>query len=120
MTKVLLVEDEANSREVYSCLLELDGHEVVAVETAPAAMAAIERERFDVALIDVALGTQDGFSVLAHLRRHQPAVRAIIMTAYDLPDASRRAQADAFLAKPLQWSDVRAAIAHRPSERRAS
>ena len=120
--RVLLVEDEANSRDVYSRLLELDGHDVLAVGTASLAMTAIDREPFDVAMIDVALGAESGFAVLSHLRRRQPGARAVIMTAYDLADASRHAQsgADAFLAKPLQWSDVRAALAHSPSERRAS
>jgi CheY-like chemotaxis protein len=117
--KVLLVEDEANARDVYSRLLECDGHDVVAVGGAEAAMAAIDAQAFDAALIDIALGELDGYAVLGHLKRHQPGVRAVVMTAYDVPDASRRpgaAAADAFLAKPLRWSEARAAIAPPPRE----
>jgi len=118
--RVLLVEDNPNARDVYSRLLELDGHDVVAADSAPAATAAIDARAFDVALIDIELGSVDGFAVLAHLRNQQPGARAVMMTAYDVPDIARRNQADGFLAKPLAWSDVRAAIAPRPSERRAS
>jgi CheY-like chemotaxis protein len=112
--RVLLVEDEANARDVYSRLLECDGHHVVAVGAATPAMAAIDAGIFDAALIDIALGDVDGYAVLDYLKRRQPGVRAVLMTAYDVPDAARRqraAAADAFLAKPLRWSDARAAIA---------
>jgi two-component system response regulator HydG len=118
--KVLLVEDETNARDVYTRLLELDGHDVVATASARAADAAIDDGPFDAALIDVALGDLDGFAVLAHLRRQQPGATAVMMTAYDVRDTSGRPRADAFLTKPLRWSDVRAALAYRPSERRAS
>lgn len=111
--KVLLVEDDANSRDVYSRLLELDGHDVVAAASAEAASGAIDAGRFDVALIDVALGSRDGFVVLDYLKRRQPDARAVVMTAYDVLDTSRRAaaaRADAFLAKPLRWTELRTAM----------
>jgi len=117
--RVRLVEDDANARDVSSRLLEFDGHDVVAADPA-AATEAIDARMFDVPLIDIELGPLDGFTVLAHLRNRQPGTRAVIMTAYDVPDIGRRNQADGFLATPHAWSDVRAAIAPRPLERRVS
>ncbi len=64
--KVLLVDDEPNTREVYGRLLELagprgrDGR-----ERRGRGAEAIETPRFDAALIDVVLGGPDGFAVLS-------------------------------------------------------
>ncbi|MEW5982516.1 MAG: response regulator [Acidobacteriota bacterium] len=122
---VLLVEDEANTLDVYSRLLELDGHVVTATEDVESASRAIESSCFDVAVIDVALGTADGFAVLDLLKRRQPEARAVLITAYDVPETSLRAAArgaDDFLAKPLSWADLRRALgrAVRQNDRRTA
>lgn len=113
---VLLVEDEANARDVYSRLLELDGHVVVTADGASSAMSAIDHHVFQAALIDLGLGAESGFLVLDYLKRRQPGVRAVVMTAYDGPDAARRPEAraaDAFLTKPLRWSEAQSALSRR-------
>lgn len=111
--RVLLVEDEANARDVYSRLLETDGHEVTTAGTASGAEAALAGDPFDVALVDVALGEGDGFAVLKLIKRARPGTRVVMMTAYDVVDASGRAGAalaDAILTKPLRWANLRTAI----------
>ncbi len=114
---VLLVEDEVNARDVYCRLLELDGHAVVTADGARSAMSAIDRHEFQAALIDLGLGADSGFRVLEYLKRRQPGVRAVVMTAYDGPDAAGRLEArdaDAFLTKPLRWSEAQTAL--RPAQ----
>ena len=123
--RVLLVDDEANTREVYSRLLESDGHEVTASESAEAAVRAIRESRFDWAVIDVALGGANGFTVLRELRICQPEARAVVITAYDVQETSLRAAADGaddFLAKPLSWADLRRVLgrAVQPNESRTT
>lgn len=104
--RVLFVDDEPNAREIYGRLLELAGHEVVRAESAETAVRAIDDGPFDVAVIDVVLGGADGFSVLRHLKECQPHARAIVVSAYALPADPVAHRAEAFLAKPLRWSDL--------------
>ena len=62
------------------------------------------------AFIDLVLGAADGFSVLEYLKQRQPATRAVMVTAHDIPDASERARAlraETLLAKPVRWADMR-------------
>jgi len=107
--RVLLVDDEPNTRDVYGRLLELAGHEVVTAESAESAALAIEGGPFDAAIIDLVLGGPDGLTVLEHLKRRHPAVRAVVVSAYEVPGALERARAlhvEGFLAKPVRWSDL--------------
>jgi two-component system cell cycle response regulator len=107
--RVLLVDDEPNTRDVYGRLLELAGHEVVTAENAEAAALAIEGGPFDAAIIDLVLGGPDGLTVLEHVKRRHPAARAVVVSAYEVPGALERARAlhaEGFLAKPVRWSDL--------------
>lgn len=115
--KVLLVDDEANAREVYRRLIELVGHQVVTAADADEAERAIDRDRFDLAVIDVVLPGRDGFSVLEHFKRLQPGARAVVVSAHDVSESSERAarlDADGFLAKPLRWSALSELLTHAP------
>jgi len=107
--RILLVDDEPNTRDVYGRLLELAGHEVVTAESAQSAARAIESGPFDAAVIDLVLGGPDGLTVLEHLKRRHPEVRAVVVTAYEVPGAKERARAlraEGFLAKPVRWTDL--------------
>jgi two-component system, cell cycle response regulator len=108
--RVLLVDDEPNTRDVYGRLLELAGHEVVTAESAESAALAIEGGSFDAAVIDLVLGGADGLTVLEHVKRRHPGVRAVVVSAYEVPGAMDRARAlhaEGFLAKPVRWTDLR-------------
>jgi|WetSurMetagenome_2_1015567.scaffolds.fasta_scaffold648221_2 CheY-like chemotaxis protein len=115
--RVLLVDDEPNTRDVYGRLLELAGHEVVTAGSAAAAARAIESGPFDIAVVDLVLGGPDGLTVLEQVKRRHPAVRAIVVSAYDVPGALDRARelgADGFLAKPVRWSDLQRLLDAEP------
>jgi CheY-like chemotaxis protein len=103
--RVLFVDDEPNTREIYRRLFELAGHDVVTAASAEAAVRAIDDRPFDVAFVDIVLGGADGLTVVRHLRDHQPAARAILVSAYE-PPAGKTSGAEAFLAKPLRWRDL--------------
>ena len=77
--KILIVEDEALVAMSVEYLLKLDGHEIIGIaEDFPSVMAAIERERPDLALVDVQLAHGDsGLDVAAELaRRGIPSIFA--------------------------------------------
>lgn len=102
--KVLLVEDDASLRRTLRVTLDAMGHAVTEAATAEAAVAAAARSPHDAALLDLRLGRASGLDVLADLRREQPRMAVVLMTAYatveTAVEAMRGGAAD-YLPKPF-------------------
>jgi PAS domain S-box-containing protein len=104
--RVLVVEDNADAREMLVTLLELNGHNVEACADGPGALAALASFQPDVALIDVGLPGMDGYA-LARLAREQPRgreVRLVAVTGYgQAHDRQRALEAgfDRHVTKPV-------------------
>jgi CheY-like chemotaxis protein/two-component sensor histidine kinase len=113
--RVLLVDDNTDSREMYALLLQADGHEVHEAEDAAAALAVFEMGVPDVAVIDIGLPGMDGYE-LARRIRSGPAgrdVTLIALTGYGFPEDRARSQAAGFdrhLVKPAAPEDLRQAL----------
>jgi signal transduction histidine kinase/CheY-like chemotaxis protein len=107
--RVLLAEDNATNQMLAVTLLEREGHTVEVVGTGREALAALERQAFDVVLMDVQMPEMDGFEATAFIRsrergtgRHLPV---IALTAHAMKgDRERCLQAgmDDYVTKPLQ------------------
>jgi len=91
--RVLLAEDQSLVRGALTALLTLEGDIEVVAEVARGdeIVAAAERVRPDVALLDIELPGADGLSVAAVLRDRLPDVRVIILTTFGRPGYLRRA-----------------------------
>ena len=105
--RVLLVEDNADSREMLSELLALSGFKCRTAENGPEALALMEEQAPDVAILDVGLPGMDGFQ-LARRIRTSPALKEtflIALTGYGQPSdrlSSKEAGFDAHLVKPVR------------------
>ena len=117
--RILLVEDDAPSRDVVAWLLERCGAKVVAVDSAQAALAEFERamwapvqgqlNRFDLIVSDIAMPEQDGYVMIRELRKLETThdsmrVPAIALTAYAREQHRAEALKEGFqvyLAKPI-------------------
>jgi len=103
---VLLVDDAEDALESFAALLRLEGADVEAVAGGEEALAAVERETFDLILSDVAMPGMDGYELIAALRR-RPAtadVPALALTGFGRPQDAQRALVagfDGHLAKPI-------------------
>jgi CheY-like chemotaxis protein len=87
--RVLVVEDDEDTREVLTLGLELQGAEVMAVGSARAALGAIEEFAPSVILSDIGLPDEDGLSMMRKLRRMSSAcgrIPAAAVTAFTLSD----------------------------------
>lgn len=93
MIRVLLAEDQSLVRGALTALLTLEGDIEVVAEVARGdeILAAAERVRPDVALLDIELPGADGLSVAAVLHDRLPDVRVIILTTFGRPGYLRRA-----------------------------
>jgi PAS domain S-box-containing protein len=115
--RLLVVEDDADTREVVGLMLRESGAEVVGVETADAALDAIQRARPDVLISDIGLADRDGYDLIRAVRRlpgGEGGVPAIALSAF-ARDSDRlealRAGYDRHLSKPVEPRSLRSAVA---------
>ncbi|HTI38399.1 MAG TPA: sigma-54 dependent transcriptional regulator [Vicinamibacterales bacterium] len=87
--RILIVDDERSMREMLAILLRREGHDVVTAENGRSAIDFIGRRSFDVVVSDARMPDVDGLEVLRQARAANPAVIAIMVTAYGSPDLIR-------------------------------
>jgi PAS domain S-box-containing protein len=114
---ILLAEDNAVNQRLMVRLLEKRGHRVTIATNGREALAALERDRFDLALMDVQMPEIDGFEATAAIRggeqvggRHLPI---LAMTAHAMKGDRERcleAGMDGYIAKPIQAAELFAVI----------
>jgi CheY-like chemotaxis protein len=116
--RVLLVEDDADAREVTVTGLEQAGFELRAVGTAQAALALLDEWLPDVIVSDIGLPGVDGYEFMRLLRSRPPErggrVPALALTAFARQEDAARAQASGYhghLAKPISPEELAAAVA---------
>ncbi len=106
---ILVVDDEPNIRKTLGISLESEGHGVVAVANVRDALEEAGERFFDVALIDLRLGTESGMELIPRLRALCPWIKCIVITAYASIDsaveAMRRGAFD-YLPKPFTHDQV--------------
>ena len=85
MVRVLVVEDEANIREMIALNLRLTGMEAVEAESAEAALPLLAKKPgCDAAILDVMLPGMNGFSLCETIRRTDQKIGIIILSAKGL------------------------------------
>jgi signal transduction histidine kinase/ActR/RegA family two-component response regulator len=115
--RLLLVEDDPDTREVVGTLLGQAGVEVLTVGSAEAALAAIGSSPLDVLISDVGMAGRDGYDLIREVRRMPPdrgRIPAIALSAFareaDRQDALA-AGYDRHVAKPVEVERLLAAVA---------
>ncbi len=110
---VLVAEDNALNQRVVSRLLEKQGNRVTIVNNGREALSAIERESFDMVLMDVQMPEMDGLEATARIREHEKTrgghIPILALTAYAMQgDAERcmRAGMDGYVSKPVQPEEL--------------
>jgi PAS domain S-box-containing protein len=109
--RVLVVEDEVDSRECLKLLLETEGHQVALTDNGAAALEEIARFRPDIALVDVGLPGMDGYEVARRVRtlpggKH---LKLIAITGFGGDKHRRRAKSAGFdmhVVKPISYEQL--------------
>ena len=106
--RVLLAEDNAVNCKVVTRLLEKRGHQVLVTTNGKEALAALEKDTFDLVLMDVQMPEMDGFEATRRIRLSEQGTafhqRIIALTAHAMSgDGARCLEAgmDGYLTKPL-------------------
>jgi len=103
--RVLVVDDEASVLLTYRLILEQQGYDVVACGTSREAIAAIEKQPFDVVLCDYSLEEQHtGFEVITAARKRDAETPAALLTGYATKDTADEAssQGIGIMFKPIE------------------
>ena len=120
--RIVLVEDNADSREVVMTLLQMQGHAVTVAADGPSGFEAIVANEPDIGLLDIGLPGYDGIELASRVRQRENVSRVILvaLTGYGMPEDRARALDagfDAFLVKPFDLSAFAAAVASAERER---
>ena len=102
--RVLLVDDNADGREMMRAALEGAGHRVDAAADGHSALATAAAVRPQVAILDIGLPGIDGYELARRLRIEHPEMRLIALTGYGRDvdtQAARKAGFDAHCTKPV-------------------
>ena len=104
MSKVMVVEDDASLREIYSIRITAEGYEVVSAGDGEEALATAVREKPDLILSDVMMPKISGFDMLDILRSTPETanIKVVMMTALSAEDQRQRGErlgADRYLVK---------------------
>jgi two-component system sensor histidine kinase/response regulator len=116
--RVLVAEDNAVNQQVAVGMLERAGHVAIVAENGREVLALLERETFDVVLMDVQMPEMDGLEATAAIRERERAsgghLPIVALTAHAMKGDAERCLAagmDAYLAKPLQPRELASVIA---------
>lgn len=102
--KVLIAEDDSSVRKAVQRVLELENYEVTAVNDGQAALEALSKTQFDLAVLDVMMPFADGLTVCREARHRGNATPILLLTArVEVGDrvAGLDAGADDYLVKPF-------------------
>jgi NtrC-family two-component system response regulator AlgB len=110
---ILIVDDEQNIRKTLSVCLETEGYTVVAVSNYQDALFENIRRSFDIAFVDLRLGTENGLDLIPALLAGSPWLKIIVITAYASIDtaveAIRRGASD-YIPKPFTPVQVKLVV----------
>jgi two-component system, response regulator, stage 0 sporulation protein F len=82
MSRILIVEDEDNQRELYAAELEEEGYEVHQAPNGEAAVKMVSNNKYDCVILDIRMPEMDGIEALGKILAYEKKMPVIIYTAY--------------------------------------
>ena len=120
--RILLAEDNLVNQTVAQRMLEREGHQVVVVGNGLEALATLDRETFQLILMDIQMPLMDGFEATAAIRERERLtggrVPIVAMTAHAMTgdkDRCLTAGMDGYIAKPVSKAELKKPSAASPA-----
>ena len=111
---ILVVDDDADIREVLGDRLESLGYRVLAAETARAGLELLERQNPQLVLLDIEMPDMNGIDMLREIRRKEHDVTVVMITAYGTIERAVEAMKEGaydFIPKPFEPDHVALIVA---------
>jgi two-component system response regulator PilR (NtrC family) len=111
--KILVADDEKSMREFMDIMLKKEGYKVTLASNGEEVMKLIEKDIFDLALVDIRMPRQDGISVLKRIKSISPETVVIVITAYASADTAIKAMKEGaydYITKPFKIDEIKLII----------
>jgi two-component system response regulator HydG len=111
--RILVVDDDLGALRTTAFILEHKGYAVTTVQDGPAALEKVQQQPFDVIFMDIRMPGMDGVEVYRRVKRVQPGVAVVMMTAYAVQELVQQALQEGALGilyKPLDVEQMIATI----------
>jgi len=117
--KLLVVDDEEGPRQSLKVIFK-DDYEILMAGDGATAIEIAQKNRIDVAVLDIRMFGMSGIAVLERLKYVDPAIEVVMMTAFETSDTLRQAlrlRAADYINKPFDIAAMRAAVANAMQRR---
>ncbi|PKN00167.1 MAG: response regulator [Elusimicrobia bacterium HGW-Elusimicrobia-2] len=107
--KILIIEDNADSREIFRTVLEMADYEVTEAVDGEDALKKIDESEYSVILVDLSLPKISGWDLIEIIKGKYPLTPLIAATAHAMSgdrDRALKAGCDDYISKPLKPSDL--------------
>ena len=110
---ILVVDDEENTREGLSKILEKEGYNVEMAANGKEAMALLKRQGFDLVITDMRMPLMDGLEVLREIKKMDEGIGVIMITAFGEVESYLEAMnmgAFEYINKPVRVNELKRVI----------
>lgn len=117
---ILIIDDEKSIRDSTRFALEAEDHYVEGVDSGDVALLRLKEDPFELAILDLRLGDQDGLEVLQDIRKRFPSVVVVVFTAHASIDTAVKAiqlGAMDYLEKPFTPDQLRGVVARASKQK---
>jgi len=111
---ILVIDDEAEIREGLELLLKTEGYQVSMADTGQSGLARLGEHPYDLLLLDVSLPDRNGIELLKDIRRQNPNLPIVLITAYgsiEMARAAFKSGAMDYITKPWSNDELLAQVA---------
>jgi DNA-binding NtrC family response regulator len=111
---ILVIDDEAEIREGLELLLKTEGYQVSMADTGQSGLLRLGEQPYDLLLLDVSLPDRNGIELLKDIRRQDPHLPIVLITAYgsiEMARAAFKSGAMDYITKPWSNDELLAQVA---------
>lgn len=109
MFRILVVDDDKNTRKLLQAVLENDGYEVFTAEDGEAALELMDRQYIDLVVLDIMMPNMDGYEFTETLRRGNNSLPILMVSAKQLPSDKKQGflvGTDDYMTKPIDEEEM--------------
>lgn len=109
MFRILVVDDDKNTRRLLQAVLENDGYEVFTAEDGEAALELMDRQYIDLVVLDIMMPNMDGYEFTETLRRGNNSLPILMVSAKQLPSDKKQGflvGTDDYMTKPIDEEEM--------------
>ncbi len=109
MFRILVVEDDLHTRQLFKAVLEREKYTVLTAENGSEALDIMDREHVDLAVVDVMMPKMDGYALTEALRESESTLPVLMVSAKQHPEDKRKgflAGTDDYITKPVDHEEM--------------